>query len=93
MSFRHAATLIFVGWYLLLPPRMTSNPRLPDIGAPLSRWMNLGAYHQSDECLAARAKTYKSTEKGLPTASNRFFQAQIASSQCVATSDPRLKGR
>jgi hypothetical protein len=93
MRIRHAAALVFVGWYLMLPPRMTSNPRMPDLGAPFTRWTNFGAYHDSHECQAARTKIYKKAEKNPPTAANRFFQTQIASSQCVATSDPRLSGK
>jgi hypothetical protein len=92
MRFRHASTLVLIGWYLMLPPPMASNHRLPDTNAPLSGWTHLGTYHQPGECHAARTKIYRKAEKSPPTVSNRFFKDQIAASQCVATNDPRLKG-
>jgi hypothetical protein len=66
MKPRHAAALVLVGWYLMMPPLSRDQP--PGVDAPLSRWTQVGSLDTLEDCDLAR-KLY--AQKAL----NRFDEA------------------
>ncbi len=71
MNPRHAAALVLVGWYLMLPPFKPINTlppaftldsleaRVLNTEAPLSQWEIYQACDSADECEAAKTATLK----------------------------------
>jgi hypothetical protein len=100
MKPRHAAALALVGWYLMVP--MTGHPRRYNPDAPLSEWLITGAFDTGAECNAAQLQSIAGARGEF--ADEPFFaianpeQRKILTqafkdSQCVASDDPRLKGK
>jgi hypothetical protein len=95
---RHAAALALVGWYLMLaPPYQDSSGHVgPDYGAPLSKWINLRAFETADQCEAYKPIARKSLKSQIDAQSNKPTDywpevfSSFATTQCVATDDPRL---
>jgi hypothetical protein len=52
MKPRHAAALVLLGWYLMVPP--TNGPNGFDVDVPLSWWRTLGLYASAEQCEQAR---------------------------------------
>jgi hypothetical protein len=77
MKLRHAAVLVLVVWYLLMPP--LRHDGTVSSFAPLTEWEKSGTYDTFDEC--------KRALKGLSGGPTREEAAT-----CVASNDPRLKG-
>lgn len=102
---RHAAALALVGWYLMAPPSVPSDPNTPDLSAPLGKW-------EVRETLTTQAQCEKykaALEFVVHDPSFQEYGAAIARKQsrpwdieraraftdfqkCVASDDPRLKG-
>ena len=86
-----ASALALVGWYLLIPPWavMGSEMRpIPDPDALLSKWVNEGNFDSAGVCDHALSQFLNAAQrKPLPDRSRANF------AQCVATDDPRLKGK
>ena len=105
MHLRHAAALALVGWYLMWPPlRVTwldwlkgSSSESLQKYAPLSEWSVHKAFSSPAECNAAQAAEVQDTMNDLQKdQSNDQLKIPAESaiySQCIATDDPRLKGR
>jgi hypothetical protein len=96
MRFRHAAALAIVGWYLMVPPdseRLTPPKNLP----PLSKWSVYQRYNTPDKCMEVRSDiTSGWLQDTPPDFVERFgssFKSTFVRAQCVATDDPRLKGK
>ncbi len=49
MNPRHAAALVLVGWYLMVPP-IKNGAILPDAAAPLSEWLAVAHADTSLSC-------------------------------------------
>lgn len=87
---RHAAAFALVGWYLMLPPladyRINGKhvASLRDTSAPFSKWTTLDSFDTAAEC-------EKALVANTDAALNRGEGDQPY--QCVATDDPRLKGK
>ncbi len=81
MKARHIAVLALIGWYLLAPPKLNGSYVT---GAPLTRWFQYGVYDSAADC-----------EKGKEHAAEKYPgpQAFFASWRCIASDDPRLKGK
>jgi hypothetical protein len=89
MKFHHAATLVLVGWYILSPVSPSANYGYlgklqdqvfgPASPPPMSEREQLGAFDTAKQCEAAKIQGEK------------FAQANIARSICIASDDPRLK--
>ena len=85
MTFRHAAALALVGWYLMLPP---PNPRAfggVDDDAPIVQWKLFDSYDSAMECKMAAERMVASGD------STGVVEAQLKQARCIATDDPRLK--
>lgn len=108
MRFRHAAALVTIGWYLMIPPsHMSSSPSQakkkrvlqPDVTAPLSGWYPVETFstefmcHESLRDLSAQSNAREHFLKGKNSPGERQFLVQaLRSGQCITTDDPRLKG-
>ena len=102
MSLRHAAALALVGWYLLMPPiDMEGEKAKVDGSVPLSQWYH-GArvYETQSACeeenakLRAIAESHKNwigPSGSVAAANDRYVL--LTNQRCIATDDPRLKGK
>jgi hypothetical protein len=102
MKLHHAAALALVGWYLLMPPiTMEGEKAKIDGTVPLSQW-NRGdrVYETESACEEARTKLRAIAEShknwigpsgSLAAANDRYVL--LTNQRCVATEDPRLKGK
>ena len=102
MKLRHTAALALTGWYLMLPPTVgtvsSANVRIED-HAPFSQWEILDSFDAAKDCAQARGLTWKRGEKyPVPTVITPKTLEQLSAGRdnfatCVATDDPRLKGK
>ena len=84
MKLRHAAALLLLGWYLLIPsPAMVEARRT---GPPLSRWYHLGVYDTKDDCANMIATK-------LAQQQNESERWRYSKAICVDSDDPRMKGK
>jgi hypothetical protein len=93
-----AAALALVGWYLMVPPRVSETPLLFDRAAPLSRWQALGSYdtasdcsHGNDKLVAALLRTGDQQTGKKREQALQERASILTSQQCIATGDPRFK--
>ena len=93
----HAAALAVVGWYLMMPPiSKTDSGYSADFHAPLTIWTVNRPFDKASDCdtvqgplvLLGRKRMDKFPNKSLDWA----LAQQLATSQCISTDDPRLKG-
>jgi hypothetical protein len=87
MKLYHAAALVSVGWYLMMPPT-TSNGE-PDLEAPLSEWEVNGSYPTAQAC----DKQYQADVKSALEFGHMIGHkdaGRIQAEECLATDDPRL---
>lgn len=92
MKPRHAVALALVGWYLMVPPTKDANQIDPSV--PLPKWVVLRAFDTADACNEAQDQLrYRVSRLNLrvPVASAASEAAEF--SQCIASDDPRLKGK
>jgi hypothetical protein len=86
MTYRYAAALALVGWYLMLPPPMALTPRF-DSKAPLDKWTTDSKYKTAGKCkhmLAARRMHERRAD----------IEPRLWSfGRCVSANDPRLKAQ
>ncbi|MGD0076804.1 MAG: hypothetical protein ABSD31_21115 [Candidatus Binataceae bacterium] len=96
MNFRHAAALAAVGWYLMVPP--FGNGDFKE-NAPISQWSTDTSFDTAKECEDYRVAVNKKTQADLPphgskpTDSAQAFAVKMLLGQCIASDDPRLKGK
>jgi hypothetical protein len=86
----HAAALILVGWYLIMPPNAGPDHPLGNADAPLSQWTKRPTtYRDKEECEHVLDRQRRLTNaKNRQVALKYFKQAQ-----CVSADDPRLKAK
>ena len=104
MKLRHAAALALVGWYLMVPPAgiVFPDPNSPRIFMqPFDRtWRVKATFISANDCEIAREKHEADFARGVkstipkgyenhPTRSLHFDDGAL----CIATDDPRLKGK
>jgi hypothetical protein len=104
MSFRHAAALTLVGWYLMVPSD-SPTARWTD---PLAKWQVYRSYDSAEECQAA-IDAYRNVLTEHEQDHSRFdnltpqqrdeeitkeaeWEWMFGPAQCIASDDPRLKG-
>ena len=83
MTFRHGAALTISGWLLMLPP---TNGKNVAQGAPLEKWTNAGVYESIEDCQQVIGRL----QSGLR---GRESETRPDAAQCIASDDPRLKGK
>ena len=86
MKIGHAVTLALVAWYLLLPPLEVHRLNQK---APLSLWDNVGTYETAAACKEQAAKLKQQHAK----LTDPIMKEHFTLGQCVASDDPRLKGK
>ena len=93
MRFPHAASLALVGWYLMVPPFSVTDV---SYDKPLSDWQQVDNYSSKTECEEGKRDTVREMTtlfaqawKTSPTPKLKALQA----GKCIATDDPRLKGK
>jgi hypothetical protein len=97
MNLRHAAALIVVGWFLILPPK-------DDRSVPLNDWfLFAGPFDSQSQCKSALIQDRQTIRE--PGAEKKMFQLGIGTegniehlkhifdyyAECIADDDPRLK--
>ena len=85
MNFRHAAALALVGWYLMVPPVRNGEIR----NVPLPDWGHFDSFDTAKECRDAGYDLIERTEK--QGDKDRIMSAKAF--ECIASDDPRLKGK
>ena len=106
MKSRHAAALALVGWYLMSPPvrQPKRESAYLDEHAAYRDWKILHEFKTADECEAGRARAKSDAGNGNLTAFDGGYAGvvdvdpapwltQQAEAECIATGDPRLKGK
>ena len=106
MKPRHAAALVLVGWYLMMPPlvRVPPDPRdpsrdsaVPDSDAPLGKWFWSGSFDSADACQRSQEKEIAETQRrnslspSPPAKVDRNVEVAFWVARCIASDDPRLK--
>jgi hypothetical protein len=99
MKLRHAAALALVGWYLMIPPRVSDWPVLVfDTNAPLSKWQQGGSFDTAKECNEDKKRSaglaLQLTDKLSGEDKHKAMlsvMAMLSGPQCIASDDPRLK--
>jgi hypothetical protein len=104
MRLRDAAALALVGWYLLLPPDLPSNPQFDwRSKAPLNHWSIYHSYDTATACeageqsesnyiLAEEQSFAKSSDAALAKAAHQDL-VEMKAAVCIASDDPRLRER
>jgi hypothetical protein len=94
----HAAAFALVGWYLMIPPRVSDWPVAYDTNAPLTKWKQGGSFDTAKECDEKRTKSAASmlqASENMPTEKRQKAMqtvvAMLSALQCISTDDPRLK--
>ncbi len=82
MTPRHAAALVLVGWYLMLPPLGADHSR--DDIAPISRWRFEDSLDSAAECRDTLLRRWSHAE-------DEKVKDAYLKAACVSTDDPRLK--
>jgi hypothetical protein len=101
MKPHHATALALVGWYLMLPPRVSDWPTLVfDTNAPLSKWQQGGSFDTAKECDEDKKKdaglALQLAEKMSGEDKKKAMLSvmrMLSGPQCIASDDPRLKER
>jgi hypothetical protein len=100
---RHAAALVLVGWYLMTPPLGKNN--LFDYDASVSRWTIQHVFDSAADCDLVRSRWREraqrmgkawSEKKKLAPEDEKITLGQFydfGDCECIATDDPRLKGK
>ena len=100
----HAAALALVGWYLMLPPLQFVGPAndyslaIVDSAAPLSKWLPMMTFKTLQECDNFSTRLAGNLRKSVKTERDKkdvetLIGIWLGKYQCVATDDPRLKGK
>jgi len=98
MKLRHAAALVPMGWYLMVPPTFQGQLTV-NINAPRSEWRLFASYDSARACENERLALFKSGEafsqaqRANPTTNEQSRAAQYIAAECIATDDPRVKGK
>jgi hypothetical protein len=56
---RHAAALVLVGWYLMVPPPVPHSSVPVDLDAPLSKWRFFSTHDSAAQCEQGLVAFYK----------------------------------
>ncbi len=80
MKLCHMAMLGVVGWYLMAP-------RAKDVNLPIGNWNHVVSFDTTAECERDRVRL-ESENRNDPIKSKL-----ILLSECIASDDPRLKGK
>ncbi len=84
----HAATLVLVGWYLIVPPSKLSPTYAYQ--QPLKMWQIIRSFDTADDCEEFKGAFFQSSQQehalGMLNPSYRDYMF----AECIASDDPRL---
>ena len=109
MNLRHAAALALVGWYLVAPPIVHDPGRWhPNVVAPVNEWIVAKSFDSVADCekrseedsknaqdpqsLVSMTKQMNSMGAG-PVWHSDDLLMEMINEHCIASDDPRLKGK
>ena len=101
MKLRHAVALTLVGWYLIVPPAGRTTTK-EGLAVPLSQWVTVGAFDSAVKCESGKRKGLPLVEKRIKKDAEkagmlaRDSDVQLLAQRllrCVASDDPRLRGK
>jgi hypothetical protein len=79
---------------LIEPPFTGVDPNYAaDLGAPISRWAQVASFDAAHDCEMARRMRIEASENSETNGGDRVVPAVGRYAQCIATNDPRLKGK
>jgi len=81
MNLRHAAALALVAWYLMVPPTIPVEPKVP-----LTGWTRIATYNTANDCVREFFKHHRS-----PLGEHDPVAQAPPWARCVSSDDPRLK--
>jgi hypothetical protein len=92
VKLRHAAALALVGWYLMVPPPIGKGEMI-DLKAPLAKWNHWGEspFKTEKDCYNWQQQFLGMMVFSEEDSTSNF--AQLNASRCIASDDPRLKGK
>jgi hypothetical protein len=101
MELSHAAALALVGWYLMVPPMLGDYSPKP---APLNHWGLFQSFDTARECRDFQDDVLKSTKDFLPpdepngqlsdkALTKNLMRYTGLFGKCIASDDPRLRGK
>ncbi len=99
-TIRHAAALALIGWYLIMPPQISTTTNV-DAHAPLGTWETWSSYDSAAECeaqlerlkagAAKRAENHvRRSDPNLNFGQKLMDNQIIYGARCIASDDPRL---
>ena len=100
MKFRHGVALALGGWYLIVPP--AGRTARVGLAMPLSQWTTVGSFDSAAKCESGKRKGLPLVEKrikrdaekaGVPAHDSDVQILAQSLLRCVASDDPRLKGK
>ena len=104
MKSRHAAALALfsLGWYLMIPP-LAQHTLKSRTDLPISQWEQRQAFDSAQECETSKAaliRTYednatkneRTNDDRMKNLDERLIEHAV-DGLCIATDDPRLKGK
>jgi hypothetical protein len=87
MKIQHAAAaLALAGWYLVTPPKINSRF---NTAAPLLQWKIESGFASDEDCKSMLAVLASKARKE----GERDEIEKVKAARCVASGDPRLKGK
>ena len=100
MKIRDALALTLVGWYLIVPP--AGRTLRAGLALPLSQWRTVASFDNAAKCESGKRKGLPLVEQrikdqagkaGVPAHDSDVQALAQLSLRCVASDDPRLKGK
>jgi hypothetical protein len=89
MTFRRTAAIALVGWYLMTPPgAIKGSVWTFSSAAPIRHWKVSDPFDTAADC----ARAQRSHIDAVSPSGSPDLYAYWLSAQCIATSDPRVKG-
>jgi len=85
---RHAAALVLLGWYVMIPPKGPSGE--PEANAPLTQWFDFRAFDSARECREFLEGMLHPKAGATKTEDQRAVQQGLARGRCISSDDPRL---
>ncbi len=94
----HLAALSLIAWYLMVPPTVPGTHEINQ-SAPLSQWTIRRSFPREAGCLSARDRVRQigqnrmATETRGRSGAGHLRWCVDCHAECVATDDPRIKGK
>ena len=88
MKLRHAAALVLVGWYLMVPMKTRGGPI--DESLPLSQWRIFASFDAAADCQEGLNGSYDDAKRSDQAGKTKGLADLYLAAKCIASDDPRL---